>query len=110
MSAKYKVGDRVRLKMEKEYILSPLSLETIKELPNKVVTVERVLSPGEIALLVGRVKSDYYYNFKEIFWAWAEEFIECTEKEYLRKEAEEEEEEYRNRQVVSRYELMDFED
>ena len=107
MSAKYKVGDRVRLKMEEEYILSPLSLETIKELPNKVVTVERVLSPGEIALLVGRVKSDYYYNFKEIFWAWAEEFIECTEKEYLRKEAEKE---HLSRSVVTRYELMDFED
>jgi len=101
----YKVGDRVRLKILDHY--SDDSIKSINELPNRVATIERVLDASEVAILDKEdvPKSGWYYNFKELFWAWAEKGIECTEEEYLYKS-----EEHLMRPVVTRYDLLDFED
>jgi hypothetical protein len=103
MSHKYKVGDKVRLKILDDYDVD--RVRRINGLLNRVVTIEKVMIASEVANTGTEKKSGYYYNFEELFWAWREDSIECTEEEYLHRK-----EEYLTRPTVNRFQLMDFSD
>ena len=111
---KYKVGDKVVIKtweqIEKEYPLeifggqmSSDSYACGRDSFNLDMEEDILYGCSDRVLTIDYVGTRY--GVEEIGWSWTDEMIECS-----LEEKEREEKEFRNRPVVSRADLLDFDD